>query len=337
MKLESARALKQQLKHEIATPALSALSVTAATAAAALPLFAGAVATATLATPRLLARFSIGIGVSGRDGNYRIAIRVYMATPGVERLIEQIRHTCKGEIDERVVGPVRKQVAWHRKGNRPLLIGGSIGRTDENAAGTLGAFAASRSGSGNELVLSNNHVLAKENAGHAGDRIVQQGRLDGGNARTGVVAELSRFKKLKKRNNLVDAAVAELKEDTEYYYNHLKDLGTLKGLRSAPLRTGDKVFKLGRTTGLTEGRIIGVEMDSVFVGGYDQGVLEFDEQVEIEPIGNKPFSLAGDSGSLIVDGRNKAVGLLFAGNDADVTYANEISNVLDTLKIDLVY
>ena len=69
---------------------------------------------------------------------------------------------------------------------------------------------------------------------------------------------------------------------------------------------------------------------------YDMGVIEFDGQIEIEPADNKPFSLGGDSGSLIVDRRRRAVGLLFAGNDVDATYANPMQDVLDSLHVRLV-
>lgn len=283
------------------------------------------------------ARGSLGLGVSGRKGNYRVAVRVYKESAEVARILGHIWHRCCGEVDERIVGRVFTQARWHRKRNRPLRIGGSVGRTDENAAGTLGAFAALRTRPQNDLVLSNNHVLAQENAGLRGDRIVQAGRLDGGRASRDVVAGLLKFKRLKRRHNLVDAAVAQLEGDVEYYYNWLEGLGPIRGLRTDPLDEGDLVYKVGRTTGLTKGRISAFEVDSVVVGGYNQGDLEFDDQIEIEPVGSKPFSLAGDSGSLIVDRGRRALGLLFAGNDVDVTYANTISNVLDALKIDLVY
>lgn len=58
-----------------------------------------------------------------------------------------------------------------------------------------------------------------------------------------------------------------------------------------------EVAKLGRTTGLTRGRVTAFEMDNVVVE-YDAGNLRFDGQVEIEGVGQKPFSDAGDSGSL---------------------------------------
>jgi hypothetical protein len=52
---------------------------------------------------------------------------------------------------------------------------------------------------------------------------------------------------------------------------------------------------------------------------------------------DKPFSLGGDSGSLIVDGRRRAVAMLFSGNDLDSTLASPINTVLDAFKVDLVY
>ena len=59
--------------------------------------------------------------------------------------------------------------------------------------------------------------------------------------------------------------------------------------------------------------------------------------IEIEPYDSTPFSQSGDSGSLIVDARRRAIGLLFAGNDVDATYANPIGTVLNSLGVDLVF
>ena len=70
---------------------------------------------------------------------------------------------------------------------------------------------------------------------------------------------------------------------------------------------------------------------------YDSGFLNFNGQIEITRTGRKPFSKGGDSGSLIVDGQGRAVGLLFAGNDKDVTYANPIAEVTKALKVQLLF
>lgn len=112
-------------------------------------------------------------------------------------------------------------------------------------------------------------------------------------------------------------------------------MGALKGLRTTPVEEGEIVFKVGRTTGLTQGRVSAFEVDDVWVG-YDMGEIGFDQQIEIEPLEDAPFSLGGDSGSLIVDDDLRAVGLLFAGNDVDVTYANPIQTVLQTLGAQLL-
>jgi hypothetical protein len=59
------------------------------------------------------------------------------------------------------------------------------------------------------------------------------------------------------------------------------------------------VHKVGRTTGVRHGRVTAFELDGVAVE-HDIGVIAFDNQVEIEGAGNRSFSDAGDSGSLIV-------------------------------------
>ena len=99
---------------------------------------------------------------------------------------------------------------------------------------------------------------------------------------------------------------------------------------------GEIVYKIGRTTGRTRGRVTAVEMDSLRVE-YDMGVISFDGQIEIEPANAGAFSRGGDSGSLIVDERLCAIGLLFAGNGVDATYANPITDVLEALDVQLVH
>jgi len=74
---------------------------------------------------------------------------------------------------------------------------------------------------------------------------------------------------------------------------------------------------------------------------YDLGILTFDNQIEIEGSGQRSFSDAGDSGSLIVDDDMMASALLFAGGDhggsngKGVTYANPINAVLQALAVTL--
>ncbi|MGH7004466.1 MAG: hypothetical protein ACREIP_11010, partial [Alphaproteobacteria bacterium] len=191
------------------------------------------------------------------------------------------------------------------------------------------------------LILSNNHVLANENRGKRGDAILQPGAYDGGRRPRDVVATLEKFVRLKRgQPNLADCATARVVDGIDIEPAVIRDLGRLAGLGPA-LDEGIAVHKLGRTTGLTRGRVTAIELDDVVVA-FDEGNLSFDNQIEIEGAGDLPFSDGGDSGSLIVDGETRAVGLLFAGGDQGgrngrgLTYANPIGTVLELLEVELL-
>ena len=284
-----------------------------------------------------LARAPFAIGVTGKRGDYRIAVRIHDRPAGMDVLLADIRNRTRGETDIRIVGPVTKQkTPWHQKRNRPLQIGGSVANHDpvSLSAGTIGCFVT-KDGE-EDFILSNNHVLANENRARRGVNILQPGGFDGGTNPADKVGDLKDYVRLKRRHHLVDCAIASIDEGVEYFFNHLETLGPIRGIRTAPLEEDERVYKVGRTTGVTEGKVTATELDQVKVG-FDIGDLEFDSQIEIAPTGSEPFSLGGDSGSLIVDSDNHAVGLLFAGNDVDATYANDIRLVLSELKVDLVF
>ena len=138
----------------------------------------------------------------------------------------------------------------------------------------------------------------------------------------------------------MDCAIAAVNEDLKANRRKLEGLGGLAGVGAAFLDAGAKVAKVGRTTGLTRGRVTAFELDNLVVG-YDIGNLRFDNQIEIEGAGDGPFSQGGDSGSVIVDAELKAVALLFAGGDQGgangqgLSYANPIHNVLEVLAVEL--
>ena len=60
-----------------------------------------------------------------------------------------------------------------------------------------------------------------------------------------------------------------------------KGIGKLAGTRTAPILPGMAVKKLGRTTGVTKGKVSAIEVDKVVVD-HDLGSLSFDNQIEIE-------------------------------------------------------
>jgi hypothetical protein len=271
--------------------------------------------------------------------------------------VEHLTNQAKGEVDIRLVGRIDKrattsrrvrarrrarssQAVWYRVNTRPLLIGASVGHVDVTA-GTIGAFVQRQ---GVVCLLSNNHVLANEGQAKSGDAILQRARFDGGRPASEAIGQLAHWVPLTSRGaNYSDAAVAFV--DVEHDPRRLRDLTgkdrRLKGLGPALIDEGSFVYKIGRTTGPTKGRVTAFDLDNVVVN-YDVGNLRFDGQIEIEGVGAGPFSDGGDSGSLIVNSRMEAVALLFAGSDtggrngAGLTFANPIHRVLKDLAATLL-
>jgi hypothetical protein len=320
MRLESVRSLKEEIVAEIlpqqvvarrALPRETALGVS---------------------LPARVLPPPFALGIEGRGGNYSLAIRIQEVVPGLQRNLDRIFQKARGEASMKVVGRLIKQHPWHSSRNRPLLIGSSVSHPDVTA-GTIGCFVTSDGT--DRLLLSNNHVLADENRASPGDKILQPCRADGGIPPGDCIGALARFVALSEsRKNRIDAAVALLDPSVPEDPVSLTGLGVLRGTRADTPETGEAVFKLGRTTGLTRGRVSAFEVDDLWVH-YDLGVLGFDGQLEIEGEGTQAFSLGGDSGSLVVDERLHAIGLLFAGNDADISYAHPLDEVFQALGLRL--
>jgi hypothetical protein len=332
MNIESVRALKQEIASRVLPPAIERIR-----AAGGFSVTTFSLAKVTAADPQV----ALGIVPGTRKGAARLAVRMQRRSIEKERsLIADIRRRARNEVEFRFVGRIAKHAQpFFRSRVRPLVAGVSAGHF-KITAGTIGAFATQRS-TGRTVILSNNHVLANENDARIGDAIIQPGDLDDGGRPRDVVARLTKFVRLQKnRSNLVDAAIAAVPDSIEVDPLKYRGLGTLAGVRTEPLSDREAVAKIGRTTGLTRGRVTAIEVDNVVVE-YDVGDLSFDDQIEIEGAGNRTFSSGGDSGSAILDEENRICGLLFAGsetggrNGRGLTYANPIATVLRRLAIEL--
>jgi hypothetical protein len=231
----------------------------------------------------------------------------------------------------------RRAVQQNR--HRPLVAGISIGHRDITA-GTLGYFARFVKASNDEvLILSNNHVLANVNKARRNDPIYQPGPFDGGTRRDSV-ARLARYVRMAtdgRTANRVDAAVATVRNIP--HQTRLLSLGVAKGVVRA--RLGTKVQKEGRTTGVTQGEVDDISVDTaVGMDDFDPRIVAvFENQIRIMASApSRIFSAGGDSGSLIITRpRKKAVALLFAGpQDNSYTLANPIQAVLEELEISLL-
>ena len=211
---------------------------------------------------------------------------------------------------------------------RPARPGSSIGHFRE-PTGTFGAVVRDRE-TGRLLILSNNHVLANSSNGHdgrarPGDPILQPGPEDGGTPKD-VLARLSRFVPLflDKANDL-DCAVAEpLKEDL--VDPEIIGLGPVAGLATPTINM--TVLKSGRGSGVTRGKVLAV--NATVRVEYSVGLLKLQHQVVCSRM-----SQSGDSGSLLVDANNRAIGVVFSGSRR-LTVSSPIKPVLDALNVDLV-
>ena len=233
---------------------------------------------------------------------------------------------------------------------RPVPGGVSIGHI-QITAGTLGVLARRN---GRPVILSNNHVLANQNAGRVGDSILQPGPADGGRLQD-TIARLADFVPIQFKDkepgpvarflarlfapllhaagwglkrlpsgasNLVDAAVAEPIE-TRLVTPEILGIGRVRGTKEPEI--GMPVRKSGRTTGVTQGRITAI--DAVVEVDYGGPTAIFREQIVSDLLSN-----GGDSGSLVVDDARHAIGLLFAGG-ATTTLINPIAAVANALNV----
>jgi hypothetical protein len=232
------------------------------------------------------------------------------------------------------------------------------GQLTDCCGGTLGALL--QDASGNQYVLSNNHVFARSDQSIPGETIIQPGLIDNGCTPYGVgpgttpVATLTGYPSLSSPATNVDAAIARVTPGLVDPRGDILELGAKQPdgtLAAAPpgiSSTGGKgeaaslgmmVAKSGRTTGLTCAAVSAINVDVVV--DYFTDCAEttrsmtktFTNQIAIA---GSSFSDAGDSGALVVDSANaEPVGLFFAGgtdiNGVEHAIANPVSDVLGTL------
>jgi hypothetical protein len=257
------------------------------------------------------------------------AIHVYLKVP-----------VRAGHIPERVEGvPVVVKVtgelsAMPGKASKstpifslPVPIGVSTGNTNECSAGTIGARV--KDAAGVVYALSNNHVLALENAAAIGDPILQPGLYDTGCLQNGntEIGSLSQFVSINfGGSNTVDAAIAVSSPEMLGNATPTRGYGT-PGSITVSASLNQAVQKYGRTSSLTRGTISGI--NATVIVNYGGGNATFVNQITVSS--SKPFIKSGDSGSLLVTNNEEAnpVGLLFAGSSSgQFGVANRIDDVL---------
>ncbi|MHA6646219.1 hypothetical protein, partial [Mesorhizobium sp. A623] len=292
----------------------------------------------------------IALGVTeGVNGDARLAVLVQNRNKVQSAVVEEIVGIARGEAEVLYIG--RQKPLWTTTRNDPVRLGVSISPTTVAYAGTLGCFCRDNL-SGRNAILSNNHVLADVNNIAIGTMIMQPGARDGGKPDKDVIAELIRFVPIQFGGfpNRIDAAAAALTdhgraEERATLYDSSDGPAPAMTLQPGALvdaAPGMTVFKTGRTTRHTRGRVRAVNVNNYLVD-VGPGVARFDGQIVIETdMAPQPFGRPGDSGSLIVDEEGRPVGLLFAGSasggagNLGFTGANPISLVTEQLGVTLI-
>ncbi|MEV4248255.1 hypothetical protein AB0J63_33180 [Streptosporangium canum] len=178
-----------------------------------------------------------GIGFRRRDGQWidEPVVVVLVAKKRPEALVSNRRllprtvevdgSLCAVDVIEagpfrvgRVSDPAREVMSAAVVGvtgrMRPPRPGCSISNPlDGDAAGTLGLFVLDKT-DGTVCLLSNNHVMARMGKGVKGEKIIQPGVHDGGTAAKDTIATLKRWVPITTAGTKIDAAIAELVDQT---------------------------------------------------------------------------------------------------------------------------
>jgi len=335
---------------------------------------------------------AIGIGMLGGSNEYCLQIFVSNANAelwvgaGAATLPNSYRGVPVVPIEMPMAGflsdakldspPVPERYREGIREHQEVIIGGISGANANltGQSGTIGYFCTRKSKLPRRkeiYLLSNSHVFAdlRKTSVDEGDLVMQPS--PGEPASNRPIGILANFSSLKfdvglKEPNHVDAAIAKLWQ-THRHNPLIPLIGALKGyVEKRDVQIGEAVRKFGRTTGYTEGTIFSIYLD-IWIR-YDRTGQSafFQNQFLIEPAlpTFTKFVSKGDSGSLVVDAEQHAIGLVFGGmSDAtessaalpsiravpesdSVTdkpkrvesygVANPISEVLDRLRIELV-
>jgi hypothetical protein len=307
-----------------------------------------------------------GAGAAGVPNNYRGVPVVLIEMPVAGFLSDSGLNSLAAD------NQFTKGIREHQE----VIIGGISGANSNllGQSGTIGYFCTRRSTLPRRReihLLSNSHVFADLRKAKVddGDLIMQPSPGELANNRP--IGSLVNFSALKfdgdtGEPNQIDAAIAKL-WGTQQHKPVIPLIGAVKGyVARKDIRIGEAARKFGRTTGYTEGSIFSIYLD-IWIR-YDRTGQSafFQNQFLIEPSLPKftKYVSKGDSGSLVIDAQQHALGLIFAGTSQmpeslqvlqDVRsgvetnlstvraeriegygVANPISEVLERLKIELL-
>lgn len=213
---------------------------------------------------------------------------------------------------------------------RPVTGGYNIGQAFKMASS--GSYGCIVKDENNMYILSCNHVIADENKAPIGSPILQPAVRHGGQYPNDVIAYLYGFIPLNFKTptetpeNVVDCAIGRI-VDLNLVSPLITYVGQIKGIKQPSIGLG--VEKVGALTEYTTGTI--ENTDGSILIDYGEGK----ECLFKNLILTKKMSIPGDSGTLLLDFLENAVGLIIASNNVN-TACNSINEVLSALKVEIV-
>lgn len=209
--------------------------------------------------------------------------------------------------------------------------GASISRLNGDP-GTLGCIVQRKGDDSNQYILSNAHVLAWSGGLEAkrGEPIIAMDSNEQGEK----IAELDRWARLNSDAgfpNSIDAAIARLSGSFDLATNHVAG-------KSSFVFENMPVSMVGGFSGHTEGRVKDPFCQlriSYVIPGRPTMEYGLSDLVMVTPINESGgFSHGGDSGAVVVNANQQAIGLHFAGSGKFGIFS-KIDNVFDKLDIEL--
>lgn len=290
----------------------------------------------------------VGYGTGKKNKKGRKCIQVFVTKKLPEKKLNDkdiVPKKINGKLTDVIeIGEVVAQID-NKKLHRPIPIGVSGGHI-HTTAGTIGPIVFRESifvgekelgffGRTKEWMkthfpsifskklywLTNAHVGAINGNEKIGDPFVQPGTADGGLEQVGTLQKIIPIRDFV----TIDACLIRPINDV-LLKNEILGLGKVTG--NIKPKIGMKVKKSGRTTGVTTGQITAI---GVTIGvKYEKLGTIFIKDCFIM----SHMSKGGDSGSLVVDENNKAVGLIFAGSDK-ASFGCSIENIMKELDCSL--
>jgi hypothetical protein len=213
---------------------------------------------------------------------------------------------------------------------QPLLGAGIV--NSKGVPGTLGCIAYTLH-TGVPVLLSTWHVLFGRDANEASAVWLESnnghGLLGIGKTLYGKIGTVQ----FSGQDYYLDCAIASLAETPTVLASQTQSTSPLITKHGAA-KVGDAVTKAGAATGVTHGTIADVDYsESVIPRGKGQHTPR---QLLLKPLDqSKAFSAEGDSGAVVVDAANKAIGLLWGTNVRGEGVACPIAPVLYAMNITL--